>query len=131
MEINFLFNAHKTYYDDFLGNLANHLFEMRREVMFLDDFIIYKLNNMEVLIDHNASVYIKYEVKNLENINEVIYKVIEEYKFLVSLEVRFHKDSPVKLFISKEYFAQKFTKNVVIPYDMLPLKDEVSLTMSI
>ena len=131
MKINFLFNAHKSYTDEFLFLLKSKINKEKNIVLYEEDLLIYDHNHMRVMIDDAATVYISSEVKDTEKIEVHLTNAINEYYTLCSIEKKFNNITPVNVFIPKNSNSMTPNFSFPYPYTVNDIDDAVSLSMHI
>ena len=99
INVNFLFNSNKYYIDSFLGDLEHALSNI---VFSSPDLLVYKKDDMEIMINNFGTVSFKPTLNDVDELNEAIPSVLQEYKELTKLSKRFSFEESFKVTFPKD-----------------------------
>jgi hypothetical protein len=124
MKIDFLFNSHLSYSDDFLSCLGSKL----SNVKYSDaDLLVYEKNNMQVTIDDLATVYISKDIQNITELDKELQLVLDEYNRLSLVDKRFNVYTPLKILIPKSTKYDITKLSISYSYSIQEIKDSYAL----
>ena len=131
MEINFVFNSQKTYYNDFLEEIKSKLVKVQKLNVSEEDFLQYSRGEMDVLIDNIGTVYITFNQNNLKSLDQLVIEAADEYHFLSLIEKKFSKETELKIFLPKTNYFKDIIQYKDFSFNPLLLERDVALTMSL
>lgn len=98
-EINFMFNTHKIYKKSFLDEVYA---DLNNVIVNDENFLVYKKNALEIMIDKSGPVYISGEVQSDNSLNNFIISAVKEYDNLNRTDIRFEYRYPFKIISPKD-----------------------------